>query len=181
MFDLLIENNRGVSWAERLWLLEASETKLSTARSPSCEPLKASEAFRAILACFEGSETKQNRTQRQQLIDDLHKLSKSRTPGKLATCILRRSSYYFGNHQSSRISTHHSIFKWQPHQRNLSGLLQRHSCPRISRLWSQGPMLRSEVLDDPPFTLEVQLVLKSILSYEDHNFEEDTKSLRLGR
>jgi len=31
------------------------------------------------------------------------------------------------------------------------------------------------------FPLEVQLILKGILSYEDHNFEEDTKSLRLGR
>jgi hypothetical protein len=31
------------------------------------------------------------------------------------------------------------------------------------------------------FTLEVQLILKGILSYEDHNFKEDTKSLRLGR
>jgi len=39
----------------------------------------------------------------------------------------------------------------------------------------------SEVLDDPPLLLEVQLVLRSMLPYEDHNFEEDTKSLRLGR
>ena len=42
-------------------------------------------------------------------------------------------------------------------------------------------MLGLEVHEDPPFTLEVQLILKGILSYEDHNFEEDTKSLRLGR
>jgi hypothetical protein len=41
--------------------------------------------------------------------------------------------------------------------------------------------LGSEVLDDPPLLLEVQLVLRSMLPYEDHNFEEDTKSLRLGR
>jgi len=64
-------------WAERSWLLEVSETNLSFARSPSCEPPKPSKAFRAILACFEGCETKQNRTQRQQPIDDLRKLSKA--------------------------------------------------------------------------------------------------------
>ena len=95
--------------------------------------------------------------------------------------ILRTSSYYFGNHQSSRISTHHSIFKWQPHQRNFVLSLAASSMSSDILALVSRTMLGSEVLDDPPFTLEVPLVLKSILSYEDHNFEEDTKSLRLGR
>jgi hypothetical protein len=68
MFDLSIENNRrclmelGNVVGQNVWLLKVSETKLSFARSPSCEPSKASKAFRAIVTCFEGSETKQNRT-----------------------------------------------------------------------------------------------------------------------
>jgi hypothetical protein len=62
-------------WTERSWLLDVSGTKLSFAQLPSCEPPKASRALRAILAYFEGSETKQNRTQRQQPIDDLRKVS----------------------------------------------------------------------------------------------------------
>jgi hypothetical protein len=84
MFDLLIEDNRDVSWgsvmswAERLWLLEVSEIKMSFARSPSREPPKTSRAFKAIFPCFEGSETKQNLTQRQQSIEGLHKLSKAK-------------------------------------------------------------------------------------------------------
>jgi hypothetical protein len=83
MFDPWIENNRGASWgsvmpwAERSWLLEISETNLSFAHPPSREPPKASRAFRAILARFKGNKTKQNQTQRQQPIEDLHKLSKA--------------------------------------------------------------------------------------------------------
>ena len=80
MFDLSIENNGGVSWrsvmswAERSWLLEVSKAKLSVAFA-IMRNIKSLEGVRAILARFEGCETKQNRTQRQQPIDDLRKLS----------------------------------------------------------------------------------------------------------
>jgi hypothetical protein len=84
MFDLSIEDNGDVSWgsmmswAERSRLPEVSEIKMSFTRSPSREPPKASRAFRASLPCFEGNETEQNRTQRQQSIEDLLKLSKAK-------------------------------------------------------------------------------------------------------
>jgi hypothetical protein len=79
MFDLSIEDNRDVSWgsmmswAERSRLPEVSKIKMSFTRSP-----KASRAFRASLPYFEGNETEQNRTQRQQSIEGLRKLSKAK-------------------------------------------------------------------------------------------------------
>ena len=84
MFDLSIENDRDVSWssmmswAEHLWPPEVPEIKMSSARSPSREPPKASMVFTAIFPCFEGSEIKQNQSQRQRSIENLCKLSKAK-------------------------------------------------------------------------------------------------------